>query len=169
MLDARHMGLRAQLEVARGVRRRKLGVQRGPFRAALAALEAEAQLHAASTVVARLAVDGHVAGVHFLVAQLGGTGIHHLEVVIARQTGNAVGARHAHFVFCTRVIGCEILVGDGPIQQVRALDLAVHGARAELVFLKAQRCARPVRGGASHGLADPCGQLRKILGDAPTA
>jgi len=147
----------------------QLGVQRAPFGAALATLEAEAQLQAAPAAVARLAVDGHVAGVHVLVAQLGRTAVHHLEVVVAGQAGDAVRARDAHLVLGLAVVGLELLEGHRPVEQVGSLDLAVHRLRAELVLLEAQRRAGPVRGGAPHGLADPGGQPGKVLGHAPAA
>src|SRR6218665_1139674 len=70
MLDAGGMAFGAQLHVAGLFGLGQFGVQRGPFGPAFAALKTKAHLYAAAPVVARLAVDGHVAGVHILVAQL---------------------------------------------------------------------------------------------------
>ena len=167
VLDAGHMGRRADFEIAGGLGLGDFGVQRGPFRAALAALEAKAQLHTASTAVTRLAVDGHIAGVHFLVAQLGSAGVHDLEVVVAGQAGNAVGAGDTHFVFGFGVVGLQVFEGDGPVQQISAWHFAVCRLDAELMLLEAQRCAGPVGGRAAHGFANPGWQAGKVFGDAP--
>lgn len=169
VLDARGVRLRAQLELAGGFGFGQFGVEGGPFGAALAAFEAEAELQAARAAVARAAVDGHVAGVHFLVAQARGAVVHDLEVVVAGQAGDAVGARDTHLVLGLAVVGREFAQREGPVLQVGALDVAVDRARAEFVFLEAQRRAGPVRGGAAHGLADPRGQAGEVLGDAPAS
>ena len=167
MLDAGYMGLGPDLEIASGFGLGNFGVQRGPLGAALATLEAKAQLHAAATAVARLAVDSHVAGVHFLVAQLGRTGVHDLEVVVAGQARNTVGACHTHFVFGLGVVGLQVFEGDGPVQQIRARHIAVHRLDSELMLLETQGCASPVGGGAAHGFANPGGQAGKVFGNAP--
>ena len=163
------MRQRANFKVASGLGLGNLGVQRGPLGAALATLETKAQLHAAAPAVARLAVDGHVAGVHVFVAQLGGTRVHDLEVVVARQPGNAVGAGHAHLVFSLGVVGLQVRQGDGPVQQIGTFDVAINRLGAELMRLKAQRGAGPVGGGAAHGLANPGWQTGKVFGHPPGA
>ena len=169
MFDARHVRLRTQVHIAGLLGLWQFGVKRAPLGAALATLEAEAQLHALTPIVARATVDGHVAGVHFLVAQLGGAGVHHLEVVVAGQPWDAVGACHAHLVFSAAVVGLKLLQSHWPIHQVGTLDITVGGAHLELVLLEAQRCASPVRRGTAHGLANPGGQSGEVFRDAPSA
>jgi hypothetical protein len=46
-----------------------------------------------------MAVDRHVAGRHFLVAEFGCAAVENFEVVVARQSGVTVGARDAHLGF----------------------------------------------------------------------
>src|SRR5690606_29103992 len=58
---------------------------------------------------------------------------------------------------------------DGPVEQVGILELSVMGSCLELVLLKTQGGASPVRRGAAHCLADPGRQIGKILGNAPGA
>ena len=41
----------------------------------------------------------------FLVAELLGAGFEHLEIVVAGETGNAMGARDAHAILSLGVIG----------------------------------------------------------------
>ena len=169
VLYAGDMGLGAQLKAASGLGRWQFGVKRGPLGAALAPLKAKAQLQAAPAAVAWLAVDGHVAGVHVFVAQLGGAVVHDLEVVVARQTRDAVGARDAHLGLGPVVIRLKVFVGQRPIEQIGALDLSVDGFGFEFMRLKTQRGTGPVGGGATHGFADPGRQACKVLGQAPTA
>src|SRR6185437_16197792 len=90
VLDLDHHAVGAHFEIAGRFALGDYGVERRPFRAGLAALEAEADLLAGSASVARLAVDRHSPGMDFLVAELLGTGLQHLEIVVAGQTGNAV-------------------------------------------------------------------------------
>ena len=163
------MRLRAQLEIAGSVCLRQFGVQGRPFGAALAALEAEAELHAACATLARLAVDGHAAGVHFLIAEPGGAVVHHLEVVVARQARDAIGARDAHLVFGFGVIRLQLLERERPIQQIRSLEVAVERPGLKFMLLEAQRSAGPVRACTSNRLADPGREFRKILGNAPAS
>ena len=83
MLDLDRHAVGAHLEISGRLAPGDLGIERRPFRARLAALEAEADLLACPAPVACLAVDRHVAGVHGLVAELLRAGFHHLEIVVA--------------------------------------------------------------------------------------
>src|SRR5262245_33320197 len=121
-----------------------LGVKRRPFGARLAALKTETDLLARAAAVARLGVDRHAAGVNLLITDLGCAGGQDLEVVVARQPWDAVGASDAHFVLGLGVVGLEILEWDRPIHVVRVLDGSVDGAGLELVLLETERRAGPV-------------------------
>ena len=169
MLDLQHLAVRPHLELAGRLALRDLGVERRPFRARLAALEAEADLLAGAAAVARLGVDRHVAGVHLLVAELLGAGLEHLEVVVAGQARDAVGAGHAHLVLGLGVVGLQLGQRDRPVEQVRAGDVAVGGLGLELVLLEAQRGAGPVHGRAADRLDDPGRQVGEVLRHAPVA
>ena len=144
-------------------------VERRPFGAPLAALETEAGLLAGIAVVALLRIDRHATSVTFLVAELVGSGLQHLEVVVAGQTWDVVGTRHPHLVFGLGVIWFEFSKGDRPVEQVGALDLAIGGECLEFVFLQAQRGTGPMRGGSTHRLDDPGRQVGKVLRDTPVA
>ena len=155
VLDPRRVTLGAQLEPAGFLRRRNLGVQGRPLGAGLAALEAEAELLAGAAPVAWLAVDRHAPGVAVLVAYLRRAVVEHLEVVVAGQPRDPIGARHAQLVLGARVVRLELLQRERPVEHVHPFHGAIHAADAELVLLKAQRRAGPVGGRASYGLADP--------------
>ena len=133
--DAHHMRLRTQVQITRCFGLGDFSVERRPFGTAFAALETKAQLHATATTVTRLAVDGHVPCMHFFVAQLFGTGVHDFEVVVAGQTGDAIGTGHAHFVFSFGVVRLEFFERHRPIQQVGTLDFTVNGFGTELMLL----------------------------------
>jgi hypothetical protein len=169
MLDAQDMGIRPHLELAGRLALRDLGIERRPFRAPLAALEAEAGLLAGRAAVAFGRVDRHVAGVAVRVAERVGAGLQHLEVVVARQGRDAVGVGHPHPVLGLRVVGFQIGQRQRPVEQVRARHRAVGGQRLELVLLEAQRGAGPVDGRAAHRLHDPGRQVREVARDAPLA
>ena len=158
VLNTSHMRFGPQVEVACGFSLGDLGVQSGPFGTALATLETKAQLHTTATAIAWLAVDGHIACVYFFVAQFLGTRMHHFEVVVARQTGDAIGACHAHFVFCFSVIRFQLGQGDGPVEQIGTLDITINSFDTKLMLLEAQRRTGPVGGGAAHGFANPSRQ-----------
>jgi len=148
---------------------RDLGVERRPLRARLAALEAEAHLQARRTMVAELAVDRHVPGAALRVAEFGRAVVEHFEVVVAGQARIAVGARDAHLVLGLGIVRRELGQADRPVGEVGPLELAVVCQRLELVLLKAQRSAGPVRGGAAHRLARPRRQVGEVGCDAPVA
>jgi hypothetical protein len=168
-IDPHHVRLGAQLHMSGGLRARQLGVERGPLRARAAALKAEAALEAMRAIVAHHAVDRHVPGIALLVADLHRAGRHHLEVVIGRQARQTVGARHAQLLLRAVVVRVELFARERPVEQIGVLDIAIGGPRLELVRLDAQARAGPVRGRAADRLADPCGQIRKVFGDAPAA
>src|SRR5436305_2379092 len=115
---------------------------------------------AGRTTVPILRVDRHVAGVDFLVSKAFGARGHDLEIVISRQTWDAVGAGYAHLVLGARIVGLEFLERARPVEQIGAGDIAVDSADAEFVVLETQRCAGPVDRGAAHSLADPQRQSR---------
>ncbi len=105
----------------------------------------------------------------FLVAELVGAGFEYLEVIVAWQPFNAVGAGHPHLVFRLGIVRLELSQGQRPVEQVGALDLAIMCQRLELVLLEAQGRTGPVCRRAAHCLDDPGGQVGKVLRDAPAA
>ena len=106
---------------------------------------------------------------HVLVAELLRAGLQHLEIVVAGQAGNAVGAGHAHLVLGLGVPRLHLGERDRPVQQVGAGDVAVGALGLELVLVEAQRGAGPVRRRAADRLDDPGRQVGEVLGDAPAA
>ena len=165
--DGERLALRTEIQVAGGFGFRYLGVQGRPLGARLAALEAEPELLAGTASVPGPAVDGHASGVHALVAETRGAVPHHLEVVVAGQAGDAVGSGDPHLVLGPGVPGLQIRQAQRPVEERRALDVAVDGPGSELVLLEAKACARPVGGGAAHRLADPRRQTGKVLRHPP--
>src|SRR6202000_1955559 len=148
---------------------RDFGVERRPFRTRLAALEAEADLLAGAAAIARLAVDRHPSGVHFLVAELFGAGLKYLEVVVARQSRNAVGASDTHLVFGLGVPRLHFGERDRPVQKVGAGHIIIGAPDLEFVLVEAQRGTSPMYRRAADRLDDPRRQGRKILRDPPGA
>ena len=169
MLDLDHHAVGAHFEIAGRFALWDFGVERRPFRAGLAALEAEADLLAGPAPVARLAVDRHSPGMDFLVAELLRAGLEHLEIVVAGQARNAVGARHAHLVLGLGVPRLHLGERDRPVQQVGAGYAAVGALDLELMLVEAQRSAGPVRGRAADRLDDPGRQVGEVLGDPPAS
>ena len=169
VFDPQRHRVRSHLEIAGRLTLGDLGVQRGPLAAGLAALEAEADLLAGAAIVPRLAVDRHVAGVHFLVAKLARTRFQDLVVVVAGQARDAVGPRRAHLVLGLRIPRLHLGERDRPIGEVRAGDIAVGAARLELVILEAQRGAGPMHRRAADRLDDPCRQIGEVVRHAPRA
>src|SRR6202040_4466094 len=98
MLDLERHAAWTNFQIAGRLALRNFSVERRPLGAGLATLEAEADLLTGAAAVARFAVDRHPAGMNFLVAELSGAGLQHLEIVIARQSRNIVGAGDAHLV-----------------------------------------------------------------------
>ena len=103
----------------------------------------------------------------FLVAERLGACLKDLEVVVAGQSGDAVGAGHPHFVLGLGVVGLEIGERDRPVEKVGTFDVAVGGLRLEFVLLKAQRSAGPVGRCSADCLDDPGGQVGEILRHPP--
>lgn len=169
MVDLDRHGVRPDLEMACRLALGDLGVERRPFGAPFAALEAESGLLAGHAVVALDRVDRHVAGVAFLVAELVGAGLQHLEIVVARQSRPVIGAGDAHLGFGLGIVGLHLGQRDRPVEQVGAFQFAVGRKRLELVFLEAQRRSGPVGRRTADRLDDPGRQVRKILGHAPVA
>lgn len=169
MVDLDGHGVRPHLEMACRFAFRDLGVERRPFGAPFAALEAEAGLLAGHPVVTLDRIDRHVAGVAFLVAELVGASLQQLEIIVARQPRPVIGAGDAHLGFGLGVIRLHLGQRHRPIEQVRALYLAVGRGGLELMLLEAQRSAGPVRGRAADRFHDPGRQVRKIPGYAPVA
>lgn len=54
----------------------------------------------------------------FLVAELVGTGFHNLEIIVAGQTFNAVGAGDPHLVLGLGVVRLQIGQRDRPVEQI---------------------------------------------------
>jgi hypothetical protein len=89
MLDFQDLCTRAQIEIASFFGLRDFTVHGRPLGIHFAALEAEAELAAVRSAIPTAAVDRHTPCVAILVTELFGTGIHHLEIVIAGQPGMA--------------------------------------------------------------------------------
>src|SRR5215472_3542464 len=138
MLNLYGHRLRTQVELAGLFGRRNLRVQRRPLSARLAALEAESELPAGGTAVARAAVNCHAARVNGLVSRARGAVVHDLEVVVAGQARNIVGARHAHLVLGLGVVRLELGERERPVEQVRAAYSRVMGLGLEFMFLQTE-------------------------------
>jgi hypothetical protein len=106
---------------------------------------------------------------HFLVAELLRAGFQHLEIVVAGQARDAVGAGDAHLVLGLGVPRLHFGERDRPIQEIGAGDAAIGALDLELVLVEAQRGAGPVRRRTADRLHDPCRKVRKIPGDAPAS
>ena len=103
------------------------------------------------------------------IAEAPGAQREELGAVGGGQKGPAAAARNPHVLFGPLVVREEILEGQRPVDQGRAVDGAVGGARAELVGEEAERLGLPVHGAAADGLADVGGLLGPSLGDARIA
>ena len=160
VIDLHHHAVCPNLEPASALGLRDLGIEARPFSADGAARHAEADLMAGRAIVPRLGVDRHVARVDILVSHALGARSHDFEVVIARQTRDVVSSGHAQLVLGARIVWLHLPERNRPVEQIGAFDVAVDGARPELVFLEAQRCAGPVHGRAAHGLTHPQRQCR---------
>src|SRR5919107_2809966 len=114
MLDLNHMTLGPELQLAGLQGSWDFGVERAPLRFTLAALKTETNLLAARPIMTWLTVDRHAAGMHLLVADPLGSGVEHLEVIIARQAGDAVGPGHAHLVLGPGIIRLYLGQGQRP-------------------------------------------------------
>ena len=169
MLDLRDMQLRADLHVAGRLALGDLGVECRPFRAPLAALEAESGLLAGIAAVALHGIDRHPAGVTLLVAELVRPGLEDLEVVVARQSRQAVRAGDPQLVLGLGVVGLELGEGQWPVEEIGASDVAVGRGVPELVLLEAQRGARPVGRRSADRLDDPGRQIGEVLMNPPAA
>ena len=170
VLDLQHHGLGAQLDLARGLGARHLGVERGPLGANLAALHAKADLLAGGPPVIDLAVRcGWTHDV--LVTHLAGTGIDHLVVVVRRHRRQAAGlaAAHAHLLLRQLVVRLQLGQRDRPVKHVGPVDGTVGGPGVEVMLLETQGHAGPMHRGAAHALDDPGRQVRIGLGVVPAA
>ena len=105
----------------------------------------------------------------FLVAELFGAGLHHLEIVVARQSRNIVGAGDAHLVLGLGVPRLHFGERDRPVEQVGAGQIAIHAADPEFVLVEPQRCARPMHRRSADRFDDPGRHIGEIPGDAPVA
>ena len=107
-----------------------------------------------------------------------------LLVVAGRRNGRAGVARDcADLRICWRppdpgdaerpfdlvVVRLQILVGDRPVGQVRARDIALDGVRPELVLGHARQPAGPVRGTAAHHLRHRAEELDPRLASSADA
>ena len=99
---------------------------------------------------------------NLLIAQLFGPCFEHLKVVVPRQARNAVGAGNAQAFFrpCHNK-GPSLPRVIGQSKRLAPSTSAVMGLSLELMFLKAQGCARPVCRGSTDGLNDPCRQSQR--------
>src|SRR5690606_26874019 len=167
--DLRDVRVRAQVELARLESARDLAHHRRPLRAVLVALEVEAVLDGGGTAVIGLGVGAVGAGGVVAVAELLGAGGEDLVVVVRRQRRSASAVGGAARVLGAGVVRLELLVGQRPVHQARAVDSAVGAASAELVRFEARGRPGPVGGGAADGLDDPGRQVREVLRDAPAA
>ena len=169
VLDLRDMAIRTNLHVAGRLALRDLRVERRPFRAPLAALEAEAGLVAGDAAVARNGVDRHASGVDLLVAKLFRAQLENLEIVAAWQARPVARTGDAHLVLGLGVIGLEIGEGDRPVEKIGARDVPVGGRLLELMLLEAKGRARPVGRRSADGFDDPGRQVGEVLVNPPTA
>ena len=167
VLDFDDLAVGSDFELAGRLSLGDFGIERRPFGARFAALEAEADLLAGPAPVARLRIDRHAASVNFLVADFLGARFEHFEIVVARQAGDIVGAGHPHLVFGLGVVRLHLGQRDRPIQQIGAGDFAVMRSRLEFVFLEPQRGAGPMHRRTADGFDDPGGKIGEILVDAP--
>ncbi len=163
VFDPRGAALVAQVQISGRLGARNLRVQRAPLGPGLASLDAEALLDAQPAAIRRPGVDGHVVGVHALVADALRAVVHHLEMVRGRQARIAVAPRDDHAFLGELVVVLQFGVFDGPVDQRRALDVAVGGASPHLPGPDARRRAGPMHRGAAHRLAGPRRQRRIVL------
>jgi hypothetical protein len=169
MGDGQHLRVGPQFEIAGRLAIGNLGIERRPFGARFAALETEADLQARAAAFARLRIDRHASGMDFLIAELLCTRFEHLEIVVAGETRDVVGARRAHLVFGLGVPGLHLGERQRPVEQIGAGHVAIGGLGLELVILETQRRAGPVDRRAADRLDDPGGQAGKVGGDAPAS
>ena len=167
VLDARRHALDAQIEITGGLGARDLGVQGAPFRARLAALHAKALLDAEAAAVRRRVIDGHVAGVDPLVAELLRGGVHDFEVVRGGQARIAVAARDDQAALGELVVALQLLVGDRPVDERGAGDVAVGAAGSYLPGPDPGSRAGPVHRRTADGLAIHDGQRGEVLSARP--
>src|SRR4029077_8937488 len=125
VLDLRNVAFRADLHVPGRLALGDLGVERRPFRAPLAALEAEAGLMAGDPAVAGNRVDRHPAGMTFLVTELVRASLEDLEIVAPRQAWPVACAGDTHLILGLAVVGLKVGEGDRPIEKVGAWNMAV--------------------------------------------
>src|SRR5690606_38694210 len=85
MLDSQHLAFGADFEIAGRLAAGQFGIERRPFRAGFAALEAEADLQAGWAFVARFAVDRHAAGADLRIADLPRAGFENLVIIVTGQ------------------------------------------------------------------------------------
>jgi len=95
--------------------------------------------------------------------ELLGAGLHHLEIVVARQSRNVVGAGDAHLVFGFGVPRLHFRQRDRPVEQVGARHIAIGASDPELVLVEPQRRAGPVDGRSADRFDDPRRQVGKSL------
>ena len=169
MLDLENMGPLANLEIARRLAARDIGIGRRPFGAPLAPLEAETGLLAGEPVVVLFGVDGHTPGMHLLVTERLGPRFEDLVVVAPRKPFAAAGAGHAQLGFRLVVPGRHFRGVDGPVQKVRPLHVPVGGLRLPLMVLETQRRAGPMGRRPADSLDDPGRKPGEVFRHAPVA
>ena len=169
VLDLRDVAVGTQVEVARLLGLRQLGDQRRPLRAVLVALEVEAVLDAGRAAVVGLGVGRVRPGRVVPVAELLGAACEDLVVVVRGQRRAAVAMGDAHLDLGLVVVGLELRQRDRPVEQARAVEVAVGRARGELVGLEAGAGACPVGRGPADGLDQPRGQTGEVGGHLPAA
>ena len=165
MLDAERHAARANLAAAGRLGARELGDEGGPLAAGLAALHAKADLIAGVAAVARHRVDRHVVDAVVGVAHALRAERHDPVVVVAPVLRDVAPPADPHLALGLAVEGLDLLVVEGPVGHVGAIDLAVGRARLELVRQTARAHGRPVKRGAAEALAGPRRRGRVVAGD----
>ena len=169
MLDPHGVAAQPQVEVAGRLGARDLRIQRAPLGAGLAPLDAEALLDAHAALVRRPRVHGEVSRVHAAVSDPPRAVIHDLEVARRRQARIALPAGHEQPPLGEFVVALELAVVDRPVDQRRAGEGAVGGARAHLPRLNSRRGAGPVYRRSAERLRGPRRQPRVVLGHRPAS
>ena len=139
------------------------------FEPCLVALEVEAVLDRGRPAVVRLGVRAVRPGGVVLVADpLGAVG-EHLVVVVGRQRGPAVPVGRADRLLGLVVVGRQVVEVIGQSSRFAPVDVAVVGARPELVRHEPRGGAGPVGGRAADRLDDPGRQVREVAAPPATS
>src|SRR5580704_12789040 len=155
VFDAQRAAQDAQIQIAGRFGAGDLRVERAPFRARLASLNAETLLYAHSPLVGCAGIDGQVAGMHLLVADALRAVVHHLEMIRRGQAGITVTAGDDEAPFGKFVVALQLRVLDWPVDERCARHGTIRGTCTQLPRTNTRSRAGPVHGGAAERLAGP--------------